>query len=93
MFACPFFDFATLTSVAIFLICEICLWEDDGQDDPDADKAFSGPKSTNLTQARKNFLGFDTATIVPKSIYLMAMMKILDIKALSVIGIKRNKTK
>jgi Cysteine-rich CPCC len=42
-----------------FEICEVCFWEDDGQDDPDADAALGGPNGgLSLTDARRNFAAF-----------------------------------
>jgi hypothetical protein len=38
-------------------ICEVCFWEDDGQDDHDADMVRGGPNNIlSLTEARTNFL-------------------------------------
>lgn len=40
-------------------ICDICFWEDDGQDDQDADEVRGGPNgSLSLTEARRNFREF-----------------------------------
>ena len=37
----------------------MCLWEDDGQDDIDADDVKGGPnRSLSLTEARRNFRAF-----------------------------------
>ena len=37
-------------------ICELCKWQDDGQDDPYADEVWGGPNyQYSLTQARENF--------------------------------------
>ncbi|HEY6234893.1 MAG TPA: CPCC family cysteine-rich protein, partial [Candidatus Elarobacter sp.] len=37
-------------------ICDLCWWEDDGQDDPNADHVAGGPNSDySLTEARHNF--------------------------------------
>jgi hypothetical protein len=39
-----------------FEICEICFWEDDGQDSDDADIIRGGPNHNySLTEARDNF--------------------------------------
>jgi hypothetical protein len=39
-----------------FEICEICFWEDDGQDSDDADIVRGGPNHDySLTEARNNF--------------------------------------
>ena len=40
-------------------ICEVCYWEDDGQDDHDADAVRGGPNGgLSLTQARSNYRAF-----------------------------------
>jgi hypothetical protein len=37
-------------------ICDLCNWEDDGQDDPNADEVWGGPNGAySLAQARLNF--------------------------------------
>jgi hypothetical protein len=58
-FACPCCHFLTLQSRGAFDICQVCFWEDDGQDDHDADNVRGGPNgSLSLTTARANFLRF-----------------------------------
>ena len=53
---CPCCGYDTLTESAGYEICYLCNWEDDGQDDPDADKVLGGPNGDySLTEARKNF--------------------------------------
>jgi hypothetical protein len=40
-------------------ICQVCYWQDDGQDDHDADVVRGGPNGwMSLTQARENFRRF-----------------------------------
>ena len=37
-------------------VCELCDWEDDGQDDPHADEVWGGPNGAySLADARLNF--------------------------------------
>lgn len=36
-------------------ICEICFWEDDGQDDPEASENWGGPNYVSLEEGRANF--------------------------------------
>lgn len=56
LFACPCCGYPTLDERGGYDICELCNWEDDGQDEPDVDKVRGGPnKSYSLTQARLNF--------------------------------------
>lgn len=56
LFTCPCCGYPTLDERGGYDICCLCNWEDDGQDDPDADKMFGGPnKGYSLTQARDNF--------------------------------------
>lgn len=54
--ACPCCRFLTLDERGGFDICEVCFWEDDGQDDHDAVVVRGGPNGAlSLEQARKNF--------------------------------------
>jgi hypothetical protein len=53
---CPCCGFPTLEERGNFEICELCHWEDDGQDAPFADEVWGGPNGDySLTEARKNF--------------------------------------
>jgi hypothetical protein len=55
-YKCPCCGNPTLHGRGHFEICELCNWEDDGQDDPHADEVWGGPNSIySLTQARANF--------------------------------------
>jgi uncharacterized protein YjbI with pentapeptide repeats len=50
---CPCCFSLTLTNRGGFEICEVCYWEDDGQDDANADVVIGGPNGNlSLTQAR-----------------------------------------
>jgi Cysteine-rich CPCC len=52
----PCCHYVTLSERGGDEICQVCFWEDDGQDDHDADVVRSGPNySLSLTQARTNF--------------------------------------
>jgi hypothetical protein len=56
---CPCCGYPTLQERGNSDICELCNWEDDGQDDVDADEIRGGPNSDySLTEARKNFLRY-----------------------------------
>ncbi len=49
---CPCCGCKTLQSRGNFQICQVCLWEDDGQDEDDADIIRGGPNGVlSLTQA------------------------------------------
>jgi hypothetical protein len=49
----------TLSERTAFEICEVCFWEDDGQDDGDANDNRGGPNgSLSLAEARANYLRF-----------------------------------
>jgi hypothetical protein len=49
----------TLTAPAVFELCPVCWWLDDGQDEADADVVRGGPNGTlSLTAARANFLAY-----------------------------------
>lgn len=55
-FSCPCCGYPTLEERKCFEICELCGWEDDGQDDSDAEIVFGGPNgSYSLQDARANF--------------------------------------
>jgi hypothetical protein len=56
-YPCPCCHFVTLSERGGYEICQVCFWEDDGQDDHDADEVRGGPnQSLSLTEARKNYL-------------------------------------
>jgi Cysteine-rich CPCC/Pentapeptide repeats (8 copies) len=53
---CPCCYSLTLTGRRHFQICEVCCWEDDGQDDADADQVLGGPNGDlSLTHGRANY--------------------------------------
>ncbi|MFJ6832394.1 CPCC family cysteine-rich protein [Streptomyces sp. NPDC091209] len=53
---CPCCRHMTLTCRDGYEMCEVCGWEDDGQDDHDADVIRGGPNgSLSLTEARQRF--------------------------------------
>jgi uncharacterized protein YjbI with pentapeptide repeats len=53
---CPCCYSRTLTGRRHFEICEVCFWEDDGQDDVDADFVRGGPNGNlSLTEGRANY--------------------------------------
>ena len=55
-YACPCCGYLTLYERGVSDMCEVCFWEDDGQDDADADVVRGGPNGTiSLTTARENF--------------------------------------
>jgi len=54
---CPCCGCLTLSARASYEICEVCFWEDDGQDDHDTDVVRGGPNgSLSLSHARTNYL-------------------------------------
>jgi len=58
-FRCPCCGYKTLSRRAAWEICQVCFWEDDGQDDETADEVWGGPnKKLSLTQARLNYKTF-----------------------------------
>ena len=61
LYACPCCGYATLAEVAEFEICEICFWEDDGQDNPDHEECLGGPNGVSLKEARFNFIMYGAA--------------------------------
>ena len=53
---CPCCGYVTLPERGMSLICPVCFWEDDGQDDHDADVVRGGPNGAlSLSQARANY--------------------------------------
>jgi hypothetical protein len=60
-YTCPCCGFPTFFERGGFEICELCDWEDDGQDDPQADEVWGGPNGKySLSEARTNFKRFLT---------------------------------
>ena len=50
-------QFNPATAGRVYVICPVCCWEDDGQDDEDAHEVRGGPNgSLSLTQARENYV-------------------------------------
>lgn len=60
MEACPCCGYVTLDELGHYDICEVCWWEDDGQDNDDADRVWGGPNTDSLTKARVNFILYGT---------------------------------
>lgn len=55
-FECPCCLYPTLAERGAYDICELCGWEDDGQDESDADRVLGGPNyELSLAAARENF--------------------------------------
>ncbi len=55
-YTCPCCGYPTLFQRGGFEVCELCDWEDDGQDDPHANEVWGGPNgSYSLAAARLNF--------------------------------------
>ena len=55
-FTCPCCGYPTLGGRGEYQICELCSWEDDGQDAADADEVRGGPNhGYSLTEAQSNF--------------------------------------
>ena len=53
---CPCCGFPMLGKPAAYEICRLCVWEDDGQDTPNADEVWGGPNhGYSLADARTNF--------------------------------------
>lgn len=55
-YVCPCCGYPLLETRASWEVCDLCNWEDDGQDDPHADEVWGGPNyDLSLSQARANF--------------------------------------
>jgi Cysteine-rich CPCC len=53
---CPCCGYPTLSERNVYEICDLCDWEDDGQDDKSAEEVWGGPNSDySLAEARQNF--------------------------------------
>ena len=53
-YQCPCCDYYTLAERSAHEICQVCYWEDDGQDLGELDEV-SGPNHITLRQGRENF--------------------------------------
>ena len=54
--ACPCCGFLTLAERGGYEICDVCFWEDDGQDEHDAEQVRGGPnRGLSLAEARRNY--------------------------------------
>lgn len=57
--SCPCCGYPTLGGRGSYQICELCWWEDDGQDDVDENVTRGGPnKDFSLAEARANFAAY-----------------------------------
>ena len=66
-YRCPCCGFKTLSMRGGFEICDVCFWEDDGQDEHDADVIRGGPNGPlSLVAARRNFLKFGACELKAK---------------------------
>jgi hypothetical protein len=55
--SCPCCGYRTIEERGNYDICKVCWWEDDGQDNEQADEAFSGPNyGISLVEGRCNYL-------------------------------------
>lgn len=61
--ACPCCGYATIEGSGEYEICDICFWEDDGQDNADADENRRGPNHVSLTTGRTNFLTYGASDL------------------------------
>ena len=56
---CPCCGAASLAEQGVWEICDVCWWEDDGQDGSAADEVWGGPNAgQSLTSARINYLKY-----------------------------------
>lgn len=78
--SCPACGYYTLEGRCSWEICQLCFWEDDGQDDFDADKIFGGPNGDySLTKYRIEFFDdFENYKNENKSTELIVDLKLLD---------------
>jgi Cysteine-rich CPCC len=65
---CPCCGCLTLGERGGYEVCPVCLWEDDGQDDHDADVVRGGPnRGLSLAEARENYQRFGACDEVSKT--------------------------
>ena len=58
-YRCPCCRCLTLSEPGGHEICQVCFWQDDGQDAPDASEVRGGPNyELSLLRARANYLSF-----------------------------------
>jgi len=75
---CPACGYPTLESRNRFELCEICFWEDDGQDNEGADAVWGGPNGDDsLTAYRIRFL--NSLSAFPGNPNFLKTKKELDI--------------
>ena len=56
---CPCCGRKTLATRGAFDICAVCIWQDDGQDEGNADEVLAGPNGDlSLTMGRANYRAF-----------------------------------
>lgn len=56
---CPCCGYKTLSGRGSFEICDVCFWQDDGQDDDNADEVCGGPNGDiSLAMGRVNYKAF-----------------------------------
>jgi hypothetical protein len=63
-FACPCCGFLTLPERGAFIMCPVCCWEDDGQDDHNANEVRRFHMGESLTNARLNFKELGASDLV-----------------------------
>ena len=86
-FTCPCCGYPTLPERGRYEICDLCNWEDDNQDDPDADRVWGGPNSDySLSEARRNFAEFliqyrpsDVSAFIQKPVCLALKRQLMDL--------------
>jgi len=58
-YRCPCCGYKTLLGRGHYEVCQVCFWEDDGQDEADADIALGGPNGAlSLRDGQANFKQF-----------------------------------
>jgi Cysteine-rich CPCC len=61
-FRCPCCGYKTLDAPAAMVLCPVCWWEDDGQEDRDAQEVrLTVNGQLSLAQARENYARFGAA--------------------------------
>ena len=63
LYACPCCGYATLQNVSAYEVCELCYWEDDGQDDPNESENRNASNKVSLAEARVNFFSLGVCDV------------------------------
>ena len=91
LISCPCCGYRTLDEPASYDICNVCWWEDDGQDNENADIGMGGPNyGISLTKARYNFISFGIYDPKRKDLMKLRKPKEMFVKGREFVLMKNN---